>query len=61
MSELDRVIFKNSLTSPKFIDFKPIPGETKSGRYKYSKNNIDEHVNKILKRYIQSDFDMEGQ
>ena len=61
MSELDRVMYNNTLTNPKFDDYKPIHRETKSSRYKNGRNNLDEHVNKVLNRSTQSDSDMEGQ
>ena len=60
LSELDRVMHKTIVTSLKFDDYKPIPGETKSVRYKYTKYSPDDQVNEILNRSIQSDSDLEG-
>ena len=33
-NDLDRVIYKNITKNLNFVDYKPIPGETKSSRYK---------------------------
>ena len=49
---------------PVYEKFKPKAGETESGRYKYNKTNLDEHVIKFSKRSIQSETesdDLEGQ
>ena len=61
LSELDRMMHKEKKTSLKFDDFKPIPRETESSRYKYIKYNPDDQVNKILNRSIQNHSDLEGQ
>ena len=53
--------YQNILRSLIYENYKPITGETKSGRYKYTKNNLDERVNKSLSRSIQNDSDLEGQ
>ena len=59
-------MYQNILRSLKFDDYIPKPGETKSGRNKYSKNNLNDHVNTILNIYVESeadsdDNDSEGQ
>ena len=51
-------------TSLNFKNYNPIPGETKSGRYRYTNFKLDHHANKILNRSIQSKSksgDLEGQ
>ena len=42
----DRQVYKNVLESLNFKNYKAILGETKSARYKYSKNNFKDRVNK---------------
>ena len=63
LNDVDRVMYQNIVRSLGFDKYIPKQGESKSGRYKYTKNNLDNHVNKILNRSIQSDFDsdLEGQ
>ena len=54
LSELDRVMYENNLTSLNFDDYIPKPDATNSGRSKYIENNLDENVNKFLNRSIYS-------
>ena len=52
------------LTSLNYNKREHNPWTTNSARYKYDKNNLDEHINKILNRSIKSDNesdDLEGE
>ena len=59
--DVDRVMYQNISKSLDYENYKPISWKTKSGRYEYTENNLDDHVNQILNRSIQSDSDLEGQ
>ena len=43
LNDQDRVIFINILDSLDFKNYKPVRGESKSGRYKLSKSNFKKH------------------
>ena len=63
IDEIDRVTCENIVTSPKFDDCILKTEETKLGRYKYTRHNFDDHVNKFLNGSIQSEKesdDLEG-
>ena len=61
LNDVDRVMYQNIVRSLGFYKYIPKQGESNSGRYKYTKNNLDDHVNKILNRSIQSDSDSDLQ
>ena len=43
------------------INYIPRPSEINAGRYRSTKDKLDEHVNKVLNRFIQSDSALEGE
>ena len=61
LNDVDKVMYQNIVRSVGFDKYIPKQGESKSGRYKYTKNNLDGDVNKILNRSFQSDSDSDLQ
>ena len=61
LNDVDRVMYQNIVRTLGFDKYIPKQGESKSGRYKHTKNNLDDHVKKTLNRSIQSDSDSDLQ
>ena len=45
LNDVDRVTYQNIFKSPNYDSYKRRPGETRSGRYKYIKSNLENHLN----------------
>ena len=48
------------MKSPKYDSYEPTSVQTLSGGYKYTQNNLDDHVKKDLNRSIHSESKFDG-
>ena len=48
LNDLEKITYRKKLKSPTYVNYVPRPGDNKSTRYKYNKNNLNKHFFKIF-------------